>query len=110
MRTRDPARWRVGAWIVGAKGDIAATVEGDFNPAGVKDGSVNPRIQAMRVHMDLENATEEQAEELAKQFQTRCPMYTTLSRSVPIEIKTVEKEVTVAERRRGTACTARSSQ
>ena len=79
-------------------GDIAATVEGDFNPAGVKDGSVNPRIQAMRVHMDLENATEEQAEELAKQFQTRCPMYTTMIRSVPIEITTGEKpEASVAE-------------
>jgi uncharacterized OsmC-like protein len=63
-------------------------VEGDFNPAGVKDGSVNPRIQAMRVHMDLENATEEQAEALAEQFQSRCPMYTTMIRTVPIEITT----------------------
>jgi uncharacterized OsmC-like protein len=78
--------------------EIAATVEGDFNPQGVKDGSVNPRIQAMRVHMDLTGASEEQADMLAKEFQTRCPMYTTLIRSMPIEITTGEKkEASVAE-------------
>jgi uncharacterized OsmC-like protein len=91
-------------------GDIAATVEGDFNPAGVKDGSVNPRIRAMRVHMDLENATEEQAEKLAEEFQARCPMYTTLSRSVPIEITTGEKlEASVAEGLSTASATARTS-
>jgi uncharacterized OsmC-like protein len=91
-------------------GDIAATVEGDFNPAGVKDGSVNPRIQAMRVHMDLENATEEQAEVLAEQFQTRCPMYTTMIRTVPIEITTGEKpEASVAEGLATASAVARTS-
>ena len=93
-----------------AVGDIAATVEGDFNPAGVKDGSVNPRIRAMRVHMELENATEEQAEILAQQFQARCPMYTTLSRSVPIEITTGEKkDASVAEGLSTASATARTS-
>jgi uncharacterized OsmC-like protein len=93
-----------------AVGDIAATVEGDFNPAGVKDGSVNPRIQAMRVHMELENATEEQAEKLAQEFQARCPMYTTLSRSLPIEITTGEKkDASVAEGLSTASATARTS-
>ena len=93
-----------------AVGDITATVEGDFNPAGVKDGSVNPRIRAMRVHIDLENATEEQAAKLAQQFQARCPMYTTLSRSVPIEITTGEKkEALVAEGLSTASATARTS-
>lgn len=93
-----------------AVGDIAATVEGDFNPAGVKDGSVNPRIRAMRVHMDLENATEAQAAELAEQFQSRCPMYTTLERSMPIEITTGEKvEASVAEGLSTASATARIS-
>jgi uncharacterized OsmC-like protein len=76
--------------------EVAATVEGDFNPAGVKDGSVNPRIQAFRVHMDLTGPSEAQAEALAAEFQTRCPIYTTLSRSAPIDISTgakVEAEV-----------------
>jgi uncharacterized OsmC-like protein len=78
--------------------DIAATVEGDFNPQGVKDGSVNPRIQALRVHMDLTGPSAEQADKLAQEFQVRCPIYTTLSRSAPIEISTGEKvEAEVAE-------------
>ena len=65
---------------------IAATVEGDFNPTGVKDGSVNPRLQAFRVNMAVSGVTAEQADALSEQFQARCPIYTTLSRSAPIEI------------------------
>jgi uncharacterized OsmC-like protein len=65
---------------------ISAAVEGDFNPAGVKDGSVNPRIQAFRVNMTLDGVDAGQAEALAGEFQARCPIYTTLSRSAPIEI------------------------
>ena len=90
--------------------DIAATVEGDFNAAGVKDGSVNPRIQAFRVHMDLSGASEEQAEKLAEEFKARCPMYTTLVRSAPIEITTGEKpEASVAEGLATAAVVARIS-
>jgi uncharacterized OsmC-like protein len=78
--------------------DIVASVEADFNPAGVRDGSVNPRIQAMRVHMDLEGATAEQAAQLAEEFKTRCPMYTTMIRATPITVTAGEKpEVSVAE-------------
>ncbi len=65
---------------------IVTTVEGDFNPAGVKDGSVNPRLQAFRVNMAVSGVTAEQADELSEQFQARCPIYTTLSRSAPVEI------------------------
>jgi uncharacterized OsmC-like protein len=68
--------------------EVSATVEGDLNPQGLIDGSVNPRIQAMRVHMDLEGATDEEAAMLAEEFQARCPMYTTVIRSAPIEITT----------------------
>jgi len=69
--------------------DIITAVEGDFNPAGVKTGEVNPRIQALRVQMTLTGATAEQAEDLADEFRTRCPIYTTLERSAPIEVTAV---------------------
>ena len=69
--------------------DIVSTVEGDFDARGVKDGSVNPRIQAFRIKMELAGATAEQAEKLTEEFQARCPIYTTLSRSAPIEIQNV---------------------
>ena len=67
---------------------LTATVEGDFDPSGVKTGQSDPRIQAFRVHMKLEGVDEAQAEMMAEQFQQRCPIYTTLSRAAPIEITT----------------------
>jgi uncharacterized OsmC-like protein len=36
--------------------------------------------------MDLTGPSAEQAEALAEEFSTRCPIYTTLERSAPIEI------------------------
>jgi uncharacterized OsmC-like protein len=66
--------------------DIVTTVEGDFDPRGVGGADVDPRIQVFRVHLDLSGPTEAEAEALAEEFQTRCPIYTTLSRSAPIEI------------------------
>lgn len=70
--------------------NIAATVQADFDPRGVKGEAVNPRLQAMRVHFDLTgpdgSPTKEQANALAEAYQIRCPIYTTLSRAVPIEI------------------------
>ena len=73
--------------------DIRASVEGDFDVRGVKDGSVNPRIQVFRVKIELTGATAEQAEALAQEFQARCPVYTTLSRSAPIGVETVTKRL-----------------
>lgn len=67
--------------------ETAATVGGDFDPKGVEDGSVNPHIQVFRVKMELAGASAEEAKELAEEFQVRCPIYRTLSRSAPIEIQ-----------------------
>jgi uncharacterized OsmC-like protein/quercetin dioxygenase-like cupin family protein len=79
---------------------IEATVEGDFAPQGVRDGSVNPRIRAFRILIDMEGPTAEQAELLREQFELRCPIYTTLVRAAPIEVihlgmDDVAQEVTV---------------
>jgi uncharacterized OsmC-like protein len=71
--------------------DGGDNVEGDFDARGVKDGSVNPRIQAFRMKIELTGATPEQAEKLTEEYKARCPIYTTLSRSAPIEIETVTK-------------------
>jgi uncharacterized OsmC-like protein len=67
---------------------LTASVEADFDPSGVKTGQSDPRIQALRVHMQLDGVDEAQAEMMAEQFQQRCPIYTTLSRAAPIEITT----------------------
>lgn len=68
---------------------IATTVEADFDLRGVGGAPVNPRIQAMRVHMELEGPDEAQAEQLAEALRNRCPIYTTLVRAAPIEIENV---------------------
>jgi uncharacterized OsmC-like protein len=65
---------------------IEATVEGDFAPQGVRDGSVDPRIRAFRIIIDMEGPTAEEASMMREEVKTRCPIYTTLVRSAPIEI------------------------
>ena len=65
---------------------ITVAVEGDFDPRGVSGEAVNPRMQAFRVHMQLAGVDEAQAEQMQAEFEARCPIYTTLSRTAPIEI------------------------
>jgi uncharacterized OsmC-like protein len=67
-------------------GAITARVEGDFDPRGVCGDPVDPRFQGFRVEIAMIGPTDEQAQTLVSAFQTRCPIYTTLSRSAPVEI------------------------
>ncbi len=66
---------------------ISVTAAGDFDPRGVCGESVDPRMQAFRVRLAMSGPSDEQAEALAQEFRTRCPVYTTLSRSAPIELE-----------------------
>jgi uncharacterized OsmC-like protein len=66
--------------------DIQVAVEGDFNASGVAGSGADPRLQAMRVHLDLPGANEDQVESIVDNFMARCPIYTTLSRATDIEI------------------------
>jgi uncharacterized OsmC-like protein len=65
---------------------IQVKAEGDLAPQGVKDGSVDPRIRAFRLLVELEGPSVEQADLLREQFKLRCPIYTTLVRAAPIEV------------------------
>src|SRR5215469_3874456 len=80
------------AWEMGIPlNRLTVTVAGDFDPRGVCGEPVDPRIQALRVHLVLAGPTQAQAESLVTAFQTRCPVYTTLSRAAPIAVEiTVE--------------------
>ena len=70
---------------------VAVTAAGDFDPRGLCGQGINPRMRAFRVRLALSGPTEEQAEELAEAFRTRCPVFTTFVRAAPIEL---EVEVT----------------
>ena len=64
----------------------SAAVEADFNPQGLKDGSISPHIQAMRVHFTLAGPDSTQAQALVDSWIKRCPIYNTLIRATPIEV------------------------
>jgi uncharacterized OsmC-like protein len=63
-----------------------AVVQGDFDPRGIKGEAFDPRMQALRVHLTLPGANADQEAKLVKEFQARCPIYTTLVRATPIEV------------------------
>lgn len=65
---------------------VAATVAGDFDPRGVCGEAVDPRFQAFRVRLALDGADADQCAALVQAFQTRCPVYATLSRAAPVEV------------------------
>ena len=68
--------------------DVQATVEGDLDPSGVAGSGTDPRLQVIRVHLNLAGANGEQMGQLVENFTTRCPIYTTLSRGTEIKITT----------------------
>lgn len=65
---------------------LSVDVEADFAPAGVRDGSVNPRVRAFRAIATADGPSMEEMELLADQWRLRCPVYTTLELAAPIEI------------------------
>ena len=67
-------------------GTLTTNVEVDFDPSGLTGNGADPRIQAIRVDIDAEGIDDTQAVALTDAFQSRCPIYTTLSRSAPVEI------------------------
>ena len=66
--------------------DVLVAVEGDLDPSGLAGSGADPRIQNMRVHLDLPGADETEAAEIVDNFKVRCPIYTTLSQATDIEI------------------------
>lgn len=65
---------------------VSVTVAGDFDPRGVCGESFDPRFQAFRVRLALDGPDAAQSQALVQAFKTRCPVYTTLARSAPIEV------------------------
>ena len=66
---------------------VTAHVEGEFDVRGVCGEPVDPHIQAFSVTLKLQGPNDSQAEILLKAFQTRGPIYTTLSRAAPRDVR-----------------------
>jgi uncharacterized OsmC-like protein len=65
---------------------VAASVEADFDPRGVRGEDVSPHVQAMRVHYQLAGVDEAQAEMLVNAWISRCPIYNTYIEATEIEV------------------------
>jgi uncharacterized OsmC-like protein len=65
---------------------IKGTIEADFDPRGLRDGSVSPAIQVMRVNWEIGTESHEEAEMLVNTWLERCPIYNTLVRAADIEV------------------------
>ncbi len=65
---------------------VQGTVEADYDPRGIQDGSVSPAIQTMRVHWEIDAETSEEAQFFVDQWLARCPIYATLIRAMTIDV------------------------
>jgi len=65
----------------------STTVEGKLDPRGVKGEDVNPRIQEFNIKLTLTGVSQEEANKLVDAIKKRCPVYTTLERSAPINLE-----------------------
>ena len=72
--------------------DASATVEGKLDPRGVKGEDVNPRIQEFNIKLTLTGVSPEEANKLTDAIKKRCPVYTTLERSAPINLEVELKD------------------
>jgi uncharacterized OsmC-like protein len=70
-----------------------AIVQADWDVRGLRGEDFNPRMQQIRVHLNLDGPDEDQLALLEEEFTTRCPIYTTLVRASEIVITTNDEEV-----------------
>lgn len=82
---------------VAAEQDISLTkahamAQGRLDPRGVKGEPINPRIQSFEVELHLAGVTDSEAKILVESIKTRCPIFTTLERAAPIEVKLILDE------------------
>lgn len=66
--------------------DVHVDVEADFDPAGITEDGVNPRIQKFRVAVSTSGPSEAEQSRLAEAFERNCPIFTTLVEAAPIEL------------------------
>lgn len=66
--------------------NLAATIQGELDGRGVAGAAVNPRVRAFHMTMNVDGPTADEAAMMAEAFSQRCPIYTTLALSAPIEV------------------------
>ncbi len=73
--------------------NVSVLVEGDFDPTGVRDlEGPNPRIQNIRIAMQVDEYDKGQAEQVENQIREQCYLYNVLNGTVNIDISTEQAE------------------
>jgi uncharacterized OsmC-like protein len=65
---------------------VRVAVAGDLDPRGMCGDPVDPRIQAVRLQVELTGPLQAQADTLVQAIRSRCPIFTTLTQAVEIEV------------------------
>jgi uncharacterized OsmC-like protein len=69
------------------------TVQSDFDVRGLTGAAdVDPHIQQFRIHIDVEGPSAEETATLVERYKLRCPIYTTLEKTAPIEVTVNDEE------------------
>ncbi|NTU78155.1 MAG: OsmC family protein [Chloroflexales bacterium] len=72
---------------------ITVTCAGDFDPRGVCGEPVDPRVQTVRVRLELRGPSQAEAALLVAAFQSRCPVYTTLARAAALSVEVMVEDL-----------------
>lgn len=67
---------------------VHASVSGTFDPRAMTGEPCDPTLQTIRLRLAVLGATEDQVRLMTEAIKTRCPIYATLVRAVPILIET----------------------
>lgn len=66
-------------------------VTGEFDPVGGSDGTGIPHFHSIRMQLHLSEGSARDAETMGEAIKTRCLVYATLARAVPIKLEIVNE-------------------
>jgi uncharacterized OsmC-like protein len=70
---------------------LMVKVTGEFDPVGTPDGTGVPYFHSIKMQLHLSEGSASDAEHLGEIIKTRCLIYATLARAVPIKLEIVSE-------------------
>jgi uncharacterized OsmC-like protein len=68
---------------------LVVRVTGEFDPRGASDPDITPYLHSLTMQLYITGPDQAAARRLGEAVQTRCLLYTTLARAVPIALETI---------------------
>jgi uncharacterized OsmC-like protein len=70
---------------------LTVRVSGEFDPVGAPSRGAVPFFHSIKMQLQLSEASTADAERLAEAIKTRCLVYATLARAVPIQLEIADR-------------------